>query len=217
MKRFRLLPALLLSLLFLLRASSQTPPPPAVMQSASAEKIHIDGIPNAGKINEHLYRGAQPTLAAFAELKNLGVTTIVNLRLEHDQDIAAERRQVESLGLRFVHIPVGGFSAPSNAQVIQFLSIFRDHPTETVFVHCHYGEDRTGVFVASYRMTFQSWPVEQAAKEMNSFSFNRRWQPEMKAFVRDFPARLSSAPDLAQFQKTLTPATPLAPPLPTPQ
>jgi tyrosine-protein phosphatase SIW14 len=178
------------------------------MQSARGEKIHVDGIPNTGKINDHLYRGAQPNFSAFAELKKMGVTTVVNLRLEHDADIATERRQAESLGLRFVHIPVGGFSAPSNAQIIQFLSIFRDHPSETVFVHCHYGEDRTGVFIASYRMTFEHWPYEQAADEMNSFGFNRRWQPEMKAFVRDFPARLNSAPDLAQFQKTLTSESP---------
>jgi tyrosine-protein phosphatase SIW14 len=174
------------------------------MQSAYAEKIHVEGIHNAGKINEHLYRGAQPTPAAFAELKKMGVTMVVNLRREHDQDIAAERAQVESLGLRFVHIPVGGFTAPSNRQIIQFLSIFRDHPDETVFVHCHYGEDRTGVFIASYRMSVQHWPSTPAVNEMDSFGFHHHLQHKMNEFVRDFPARLDSAPDLAQFEKTLT-------------
>ena len=208
MNRFPFLSSFLFLVIFLPQAFPQTPLTPAVMQSAHAEKIHIEGIPNTGKLNTHLYRGAQPNLSAFAELKKMGVTTVVSLRLEHDADIAAERQQVESLGLRFVHIPVGGFSAPSNAQIIQFLSIFRDHPAETVFVHCHYGEDRTGVFIASYRMTFDHWQSEQAANEMNSFGFNRHWQREMKDYVRDFPARLNSAPDLAQFQKTLTLETP---------
>src|SRR5271154_318727 len=208
MKRFPLLSSFVFLVISSFPTFPQTAPAPSVMQSAYAEKIHIDGIPNAGKVNDHLYRGAQPNLSTFAELKKMGVTTVVNLRLEHDADIAAERQQVESLGLRFVHIPVGGFSAPSNAQIIQFLSIFRDHPAETVFVHCHYGEDRTGVFIASYRMTFDHWRSEQAANEMNSFGFNRHWQREMKDYVRDFPARLNSAPDLAQFQKTLTLETP---------
>lgn len=207
MKRFPLLSSFLFLAIFSFPAFPQTPPATSAMQSAYAEKIHVEGIPNTGKVNDHLYRGAQPNLSTFAELKKMGVTTVVNLRLEHDADIAAERQQVESLGLRFVHIPVGGFSAPSNAQVIQFLSIFRDHPAETVFVHCHYGEDRTGVFIASYRMTFDHWPSAQAVNEMNSFGFNRHWQREMKDYVRDFPARLNSAPDLAQFQKTLTPDT----------
>jgi tyrosine-protein phosphatase SIW14 len=107
-----------------------------------------------------------------------------------------------------VHIPVGGFDAPSNQQIIQFLSIFRDHPEETVFVHCHYGEDRTGVFIASYRMSVQHWQAKQAINEMDSFGFNRRWQHRMKEFVKDFPARLDAAPDLAQFEKTLTFETP---------
>jgi len=178
------------------------------MQSAYAEKLHIDGIPNAGKINEHLYRGAQPKLAAFAELKKMGVTTIVNLRREHTADIAAEHLIVEALGMRFVHIPVGGFSAPSNDQIIQFLSILRDHPSETVFVHCHYGEDRTGTFIASYRMTMEHWPLAQATHEMDLFGFNGRWQHQMKDYVRDYPALLDSAPDLAQFQKSLIPEAP---------
>jgi len=186
----------------------QIPSAPPTLQSAYAEKISIEGIPNAGKIDDHLYRGAQPSLTSFAALRKLGVTTVVNLRREDTQSITAERQQVEALGLHFVHIPVGGFSAPTNEQIIQFLSIFRDHPAETVFVHCHYGEDRTGVFIASYRMTFEHWPAAQAANEMNSFHFNRRWQHEMREFVGDFPARLNSAPDLAQFQKTLTPQTP---------
>ena len=108
-----------------------------------------------------------------------------------------------------MNIPIGGFSAPTNQQVIQFLAIFRDHPEETVFVHCHYGEDRTGVFVASYRMTMEHWPAQQAENEMIFFGFHRHWQREMKEFVRDYPARLSSAPDLADFQKTLTSPAPL--------
>lgn len=208
MNRFRNFAAMFLLAFFSTQSFPQIPSAPPTLQSAYAEKISIEGIPNAGKIDDHLYRGAQPSLTSFAALRKLGVTTVVNLRREDTQSITAERQQVEALGLHFVHIPVGGFSAPTNEQIIQFLSIFRDHPAETVFVHCHYGEDRTGVFIASYRMTFEHWPAAQAANEMNSFHFNRRWQHEMREFVGDFPARLNSAPDLAQFQKTLTPQTP---------
>jgi tyrosine-protein phosphatase SIW14 len=208
MNRFRSFAGAFLLTFFPTQSFPQIPSAPPALQSAYAQKISINGIPNAGKINDHLYRGAQPSLASLAALKKLGVTTVVNLRREHTQSVAAERQQVEALGLHFVHIPVGGFSAPTNQQIIQFLSIFRDHPAETVFVHCHYGEDRTGVFIASYRMAFEHWPAAQAVNEMNSFGFNRRWQHEMREFVNDLPARLISAPDLAQFQKTLTSPTP---------
>src|SRR5271156_3236494 len=99
MKRFQIsLPLLSLSI-FALSLPSQQAPPSSSMQSASAEKFHLAGVPNSGKINNHFYRGAQPELAALAELQKLGVTTVVNLRREDPAAIESEKRQAESLGL----------------------------------------------------------------------------------------------------------------------
>jgi protein tyrosine/serine phosphatase len=130
----------------------------------------------------------------------LGITTIVDLRGEDPGRIAWERAQAESLGIRFVNIPVSGWSPPSNDQVAQFLKIFRDHPKEKVFVHCRFGDDRTGVFVATYRMAYEGWPAQQAMNEMYFFGFNGFWHPSMKSFIRDFPALLQSAPALVQYR-----------------
>src|SRR5215467_2822457 len=169
----------------------------AVLRSAYGEKLKLNGLPNGGKISDSLFRGAQPRLEGLKELKNLGITTIVDLRGEDPEKIAWERQQAESLGIRFVSIPVSGWSPPSNEQVAQFLEIFRHHPQERVFVHCRFGDDRTGVFVATYRMAFEGWPAEQAMNEMYFFGFNGFWHPAMKTFIRDFPARLKTAPVLA--------------------
>jgi protein tyrosine/serine phosphatase len=169
------------------------------MHSAYGEKLRIAGVPNSGKINDHLYRGAQPRDPGLVELKKLGITTIVDLRGEDQQKINWEEKRAESLGIRFVHIPVSGWSPPTNEQVVQFLRIFRDSPQEKVFVHCRYGDDRTGVFVAIYRMALEKLPPEQALKEMYFFGFNGFWHPSMSAFVRDFPSRLNAAPALVPF------------------
>jgi hypothetical protein len=56
--------------------------PPSVMRSAYGEKLHVPGIPNSGRINDHLYRGAQPGWQGLAELRKLGITTVVDLRGE---------------------------------------------------------------------------------------------------------------------------------------
>jgi len=176
-------------------------PPKPVLRSAYGEKLKLSGLPNGGKINDSLFRGAQPRDEGVKELKNLGVTTIVDLRGEDPGKISWERQQAESLGIRFVSIPVSGWAPPSNEQVAQFLEIFRDHPKERVFVHCRFGDDRTGVFVATYRMAFEGWPAEQAMNEMYFFGFNGLWHPSMKAFIRDFAARLETAPALAPFRK----------------
>jgi len=57
---------------------AQTPSPtsapaaaPAFPPLAHGEKLHITGIPNAGKITETLYRGAQPREVGLSELKIL--------------------------------------------------------------------------------------------------------------------------------------------------
>jgi protein tyrosine/serine phosphatase len=170
------------------------------MHSAYGEKLRIAGVPNAGKINDHLFRGAQPRDPGLLELKKLGITTIVNLRNEDQPKVIWEETRAASLGIRFVHIAVNEWSPPTNEQVAQFLIIFRDTPQEKVFVHCHYGEDRTGVFIASYRMAFEKLPADQALKEMYSFGYNGRWHPSMTAFVRDFPSRLNTAPPLVPFK-----------------
>jgi tyrosine-protein phosphatase SIW14 len=185
--------------------NTSQPLTPSVMSSAYGEKLKIHGVPNPGKINEGLYRGAQPNEQGLAELKKLGITTIVDLRAEDHGKSEWERQQAEKLGMRFVHIPIAGFAAPTNEEVAQFLSLFRDSQ-QKVFVHCLLGEDRTGVFVATYRMSVQKWPVAQAMREMNNFGFNGFWHPAMKAFVRDFPARLNSAPAFATFQDSKSPA-----------
>jgi len=170
---------------------------PAVVQPAYGEKLHLAGIHNAGKINDVLYRGAQPEENGLAELKKLGVTTIVDLRGEDREKLDWERGAAEALGMRFVHLPVSGWSPPSDEQVAQFLGLFRDDPHQRVFVHCRFGDDRTGVFVATYRMALEKWSAERAMGEMYFFGFNGFWHPSMKKFIREFPAHLRSASALA--------------------
>lgn len=196
--------ALYLSVLFTLptNARAQAAPgvTPSVMSSAYGDKLKIRGIPNPGKVNDGLFRGAQPNQEGLAELKKLGITMIVDLRAEDRPKADWERREAEKLGIRFVHIPIAGFAAPTNEEVVQFLSLIRDDPKQKIFVHCLLGEDRTGVFIATYRMAIQKWPMDQAMHEMNHFGFNAFWHPAMKSFVRDFPARLNSAPAFAALQ-----------------
>jgi protein tyrosine phosphatase (PTP) superfamily phosphohydrolase (DUF442 family) len=166
---------------------------------AHGQKLHIPGVRNAGKITDVLYRGAQPREQGLSELKKLGITTIVDLRGENREKIAWERQHAESLGIRFVHIPVSGWSPPSDNQVAQFLSLFRGGTQQKIFVHCLFGDDRTGVLVATYRMAYEKWSAEQAMREMYYFGFNGFWHPAMKSFIRDFPSRLNSSPSFDSF------------------
>jgi len=86
--------------------TTTVPTPPAIARAsfgAPAEKLKIAGVPNAGKISEALLRGAQPSAQGLAELKKLGITTIVDLR-GNSGPVARERAQAETLGMRFIDI-----------------------------------------------------------------------------------------------------------------
>lgn len=169
---------------------------------STATKIFIPGIHNAGKINEHLYRGSQPNLDELFQLKKLGVTTIIDLRAEFPQTAKEERKRVEALGMHFERIPIGGFSNPSDADLVHFFQVLRNSPSQTIFVHCEFGRDRTGVMIAAYRIAFEHWSSDQALSEMMQFGFNHSWHSSMITFVRQLPARLQSDSQLKQALKT---------------
>lgn len=172
----------------------------ATASATSAKRIYVPGVPNAAQVDARLYRGAQPRSPGVRALKEMGVTTIVDLRDEEKTRIAWEQYTTEGLGMRFVNIPVNGWAPPSDQQVAMFLAIFRENPEAKVFVHCHFGDDRTGVFVAAYRMAFDKVSTREALREMNQFGFNWMWHRNMSAYVREFPAHLENAPALADFK-----------------
>jgi tyrosine-protein phosphatase SIW14 len=206
--RMRLFYIIAVSLLALLAARAQNAPAPsqsfatATNVSAPAEKLKIAGVPNAGKVSDELFRGGQPSNQGLAELKKLGITTIVNLRGNHGE-VERERAQAQSLGLRYVNLPIKGWSPPSDKQVAQFLKIFQEDPGQKVFVHCYFGEDRTGVMVATYRMAQQKWTPGQALSEMDSFGFHYHLFRSMKTYVRRFPSNFATefAPVRPQMQQ----------------
>ena len=173
---------------------------PAASSAISAKRIYVPGVPSAAQVNEHLYRGAQPRSPGVRALKAIGVNTIVDLRDEEKTKIAWEQHTTEGLGMRFLNIPVNGWAPPSDQQVALFLAIFRENPEAKVFVHCHFGDDRTGVFVAAYRMAFEKVSSREALREMNQFGFNWMWHRNMSAFVRAFPGHLEHSPALAEFK-----------------
>ena len=199
----RLLPLSVVLLLMAPTGGWATHPSPAPLpqQFTLAETIHVPGISHAAKLNESLYRGTQPTEEGVKQLKKLGIDTIVDLRGERYSTSEKERKQAESLGMRFVKIPGNGWSPPRDEQIAQFFSLVRKRPRRTIFVHCWLGSDRTGVFLATYRIAFDGWTPAQVLQEMRFFHFKSFWHPAMRAYIREFPARLAHSPALASFRQ----------------
>jgi uncharacterized protein (TIGR01244 family) len=62
------------------------------------------------QIGEDLFIGGQPTERALHELRKLGVTTVVNLRMPEEMTRIGfdEAKLIAELGMKYVHIPMRG-------------------------------------------------------------------------------------------------------------
>jgi len=174
---------------------SAGPGPTAARPGSWAVAIARPGLPNFHRVDENLYRGAQPTAEGMRQLHAMGIRTVVNLRKLHsDTDelgqtpLACERIKVRTL-------------KPNEGQVERFLRIVTDPTRTPVFVHCRHGADRTGAMCAAYRIVVQGWSRAAAVEEMRhgGFGFHEKFA-NLVHFVESLDveglrARPAGAPD----------------------
>jgi len=137
-----------------------------------AQKVEVAGIQNCHRVTTNLYRGAQPSAEGMAQLKAVGVKTVVNLRAWH-----SDKDKVAGTGLKSVRFEMEPWRG-DEAEVIQFLKIVIDTNNLPAFVHCERGADRTGMMCAMYRITVCGWTKQEAIAEMKDggFGFNPVWK-----------------------------------------
>jgi len=144
------------------------------------------------QLDGHLYRGAQPDEAGFRYLRDIvGVDTVLSFRND-----TAEQTLVESLGMRFISIPmtyrpfmIG--AAPTAEAVERFFEVVDDRSLGTVFFHCKRGADRTGTFAALYRVARQGWKLDRAYDEARDVGMRWWYFPvkgRMARLIADIPA-----------------------------
>ncbi len=132
---------------------------PAKRPASWATPTAIPGLKNFYKVDDRLYRGAQPDTAGMQALAALGIRNILSLREFHTDVQAAA---VSQLVLYQVTMNAGRIR---DDDVVAALRIIRD-AQGPIYVHCWHGSDRTGTVVAMYRMIFQGWSREAAIDEL---------------------------------------------------
>jgi protein tyrosine/serine phosphatase len=142
-------------------------------------------IKNFGQLDDRFYRGAQPKDETdYRALKALGINTVIDLQ-EKTKDY--EKPIVESLGMRYVNIPMVDKEYPKQEWVDAFLKVVNDPATGKFFVHCAGGRHRTGAMGAVYRYTKYGWNYDQVYAEMKKFDFYTSWgHGDYKTFVQDY-------------------------------
>jgi len=188
--------------LALLGCGARNKPAPPTGKYAPAEKIDVPDISDFGKVNDYLYRGGQPRGDAVEELRRFGIDTIVDLRGELHGLVQNERERAESLAIRFINLPGSGWATPKDEEIAAFFSLVQERPRRKIFIHCWLGGDRSGMFIAAYRIAFDGWTAQQAVEEMREFHYLQFWHPSMKRWVEQFPEHLAQSAELASFRKT---------------
>lgn len=173
---------------------------PADTNHSIARKLTLEGVPNFGEVTPRLYRGAQPTKKGFEALAKMGIVIVVDLRGLHE----GERKEVTNLGMRYVTIPWHCFH-PKDAIFARFLELLRESPDKKVFIHCHLGDDRTGMMIAAYRMAEQGWTAEEAKKEMEAYGFSFLHHlicPGLSSYEGKFPEQFKTSPAFQSLHPT---------------
>ena len=137
-----------------------------------ATKIEQRGLPNLHRINDSLYRCAQPTAEGLRTAEKLGIKTIISLRAFHSDD-----DEMKSTGLKVERIRFNTWH-PEDEDVLRFLKLVTNTNAGPFLLHCQHGADRTGTMTAIYRMAIEGWKKEDAIKEMTEggFGYHAVWK-----------------------------------------
>jgi len=152
----------------------------------TARRLSVTGVSNFAEVTPNLYRGAQPERGGLESLAKMGINTVIDVRLTGADKESADAKK---LGMDFVALPWHCLF-PKDDPVARFLRYVREHPDKKVFVHCRYGDDRTGMMIAAYRMAAEGWTAEEARKEMNAFGFHKVVCASLVGYEKSFPERL---------------------------
>ena len=129
-------------------------------------------VDNFGKVNDHIYRGSQPTADNYRQLAALGIKTVLDLRGDSGSDSKA---LAEAAGLRYVNLPLDPKEYPQPDAAQRFLDIVNDQLSWPIYVHCAGGRHRTGAMIAVYRITIDGWDIDRAYQEMKDYGFYTRF------------------------------------------
>jgi tyrosine-protein phosphatase SIW14 len=161
-----------------------------VSAHSPGKRVTLLGVGNFGEVSPTLYRGGQPSPQGLEELAKMGVNIVVDVRLSGRDK---ERKAVTKQGMQFVELPWHCLF-PKDDPFVRFLALLRDNPGKKVFVHCRYGDDRTGMMIAAYRMSVEGWTPEEARQEMEKFGFHRMICPSLGPYEKKFPERVRNNP-----------------------
>jgi tyrosine-protein phosphatase SIW14 len=166
----------------------------SIIGSAQSSPSAVAGIniKNFGQMDDVLYRGGQPSESDYKALASIGIKTIVDLRNDYE---SFAKSAAEAAGLKYYNIPMDGVSAPTDADVAEFLKIVNDPASGKVYMHCKAGIHRTGAMGAVYRISHDGWDYDKTFAEMKNYQFSAGlFHGGLQKFVKRYSESATAKP-----------------------
>ena len=163
---------------------------------------------NTEQVTPTLMRGPDPKMGDIQSLHDKGIKTIVSIRTNGQKK---KRELAEKLGMKWIQLPTGVFKVPTDEEFDRFRAIVNDRKNQPCYTSCEIDMDRTGVYIAAYRMVDQHWTAQQMNDEFRTHHQKRWWwifrkyQGAVEAYAQK---RLQSDPVQVQVGSKPPEATP---------
>jgi uncharacterized protein (TIGR01244 family) len=151
---------------------------------ASVSPQELPPIRNFVQVNPDFCTGGQPRVEHYAKLKADGVKAVLNLRTPGEHRAEEEQAAVEKAGMKYFNIPVV-YTAPTEAQVDEFLRITDDSANRPMFIHCT-AAIRVGGFWMIRRVLRDGLSVEAALEDARKVGLVNA--PHLEEFARNYIA-----------------------------
>ena len=139
------------------------------------QKLESNGFQEIFVSVDRLYISGQPDEKSFSKLKNMGVTTIINLRTKMEMNNRNsvpfdEEKVVRDLGMDYVHIPLGGPDNPYNKEALDKFAKAYEAASGNVLLHCTVAY-RASHLWAAYLIKYKDYSPERAIENAKAINF----------------------------------------------
>lgn len=142
--------------------SRVAPPDPVVLDTAGMFLARF------AQVGDDVFIGGQPTERALRELRDRGVTTVVNLRSPQEMTRSVrydEEALVRSLGMRYVYLPMRGTpELPYSPEAVRAFADAMEGAEGKVLLHCTIAW-RASHLWAAYLIEVRNVPIETALRQ----------------------------------------------------
>ncbi len=171
----------------------------------------IDSIGNLGSVNDNIHRGEiLDEESDYRQLSELGINTVVNLRAKKDPDNEAWCKKYNlNCTLYPINLSYPGSDRRFNYEMLKkafYFTLREVSESKKVYIHCHYGSDRTGALAAALTLreitcgkeynADETW--EKIYQDLSHHNFHEHLFPTLlaniKSWVYDHPEWLCLDP-----------------------